>query len=50
MEESRGIAHPDCMYALWKLARLTQAIKICELALERAEKRISRGHPMTKNI
>ncbi|KAK1833525.1 hypothetical protein QBC39DRAFT_302939 [Podospora conica] len=55
--ESRGVAHPDCIFALWRLARLVarmgcrdEAMRICECALERAEMRISRKHPLAKDI
>lgn len=41
LEEARGIAHPDCVFALWKLARISalrgcrdEAIRICERGLE----------------
>ncbi|KAF2177493.1 hypothetical protein K469DRAFT_742537 [Zopfia rhizophila CBS 207.26] len=57
IEFSRGIAHPDCVYGLWKLAQLyellddeEQAIRTCQLALERADMRITRAHPLGKKI
>lgn len=57
LEEARGIAHPDCIFAMWKLARISalrgcrdEAIRICERGLERAELRISRRHPLAKSI
>ena len=57
IEKSRGIAHPDCVYALWKLAHLYElkdereiATQTCQLALERADMRITRRHPLAKKI
>jgi len=57
IESSRGIAHPDCVFGLWKLAQLYElkdnrdkAIQTCQLALERADMRITRNHPLGKKI
>ncbi|KAI9650183.1 hypothetical protein NHQ30_000196 [Ciborinia camelliae] len=57
LELSRGIPHPDCVYALWKLARLYErqgqrekSERACQLALERADLRLTREHPMAKKI
>ncbi|GAB1317905.1 Nephrocystin [Madurella fahalii] len=57
VEKSRGIAHPDCVYGLWKLARLyvlqgcrEKAIRTCELGLQRADMRITRSHPLAKDL
>ncbi|KAH8911299.1 hypothetical protein BR93DRAFT_326599 [Coniochaeta sp. PMI_546] len=57
VEESRGIAHPDCVYGLWRLARLyvrqgsrVKAKKTCELGLQRADMRITRKHPLAKQL
>lgn len=57
VERSRGVAHPDCVYGLWKLARLyvlqgyrEKAIRACELGLQRAAMRISRSHPLAKDL
>ncbi|KAK3331187.1 hypothetical protein B0H66DRAFT_613321 [Apodospora peruviana] len=57
VETARGIAHPDCVYGLWKLALLYErmgqygkAIEACELGLRRADMRITRKHPMGKDL
>ncbi|KAF2100842.1 hypothetical protein NA57DRAFT_36754 [Rhizodiscina lignyota] len=57
IEKSRGIAHPDTVYGLWKLAQLYElrdereiAVQTCQLALERADMRITRRHPLAKKI
>ena len=57
METSRGKAHPDCVYGLWKLAQLyvlkglhEEARQICELGLQRADMRITRRHPLAKQL
>jgi len=57
METYRGIAHPDCVYGLKKLTQLyvlkqdrVRAIKTCRLGLERADMRITRTHPMGKEL
>lgn len=57
VETSRGVAHPDCVFGLLKLAQLyirkrswTTAIKTCRLALERARMRITSSHPLAKEL
>lgn len=57
LENSRGREHPDCVYGIWKLARLhelqgstEQAIHACETALDRASRRLTNRHPMYENI
>ncbi|KAK3935859.1 hypothetical protein QBC46DRAFT_421050 [Diplogelasinospora grovesii] len=57
LEATRGTAHPDCVYALWKLARLyvlkgshTKAAEACQLGLQRADMRITREHPLAKDL
>ena len=57
LEESRGPSHPDTVYALSKLAHLyemqrkcAKAIETCKIALERAEVRLTRRHPLSKDI
>ncbi len=57
VESSRGIVHPDCVYGLWRLARLyvlrgcrAKAVDTCELGLQRAGVRISRKHPLAKDL
>lgn len=54
---ARGFAHPDCVYGLWKLARLyilkgsrEKAIETCREGLERADMRITRNHPIARDI
>jgi tetratricopeptide (TPR) repeat protein len=55
--ESRGVAHPDCVYGTFKLGQLQElrndkqrAVSLYQLALERAEMRITRAHPLAKKI
>lgn len=57
VEASRGVAHPDCVFCLLKLAQLyirkrnwTTAIETCKLALERARMRITSSHPLAKEL
>lgn len=57
IQPSRGTAHPDCVYAFWKLAQLYQlkgahekAIECCEMGLERADMRITREHPLSRDL
>lgn len=57
VEKSRGAAHPDCVYGLWKLAQLYElkggigrAIGTCETALERIDMRLTKAHPMNETI
>ncbi|KAK0643989.1 hypothetical protein B0T16DRAFT_392425 [Cercophora newfieldiana] len=57
VESARGIAHPDTVYALWRLARLyvrrqdrESAIVACHTGLERADMRITREHPIARDI
>jgi hypothetical protein len=57
LEVSRGIEHPDSVYALWKLAQLYRrqqdtktAIKACEMALTRALGRLTDRHPLYAKI
>ncbi|KAK4139468.1 uncharacterized protein C8A04DRAFT_33067 [Dichotomopilus funicola] len=57
VERSRGATHPDCVYGLWRLARLcvlrgerAAALETCELGLKRAAARISLAHPLAKLI
>ena len=57
LEEFRGPEHPDTVYALWKMAKLYElqsnlegAVKTCELALERANMRLTRSHPLGEEI
>lgn len=57
VEASRGVAHPDCVFCLLKLAQLyirkrkwTAAIETCQLALERARMRITSSHPLAKDL
>ncbi|KAK1753583.1 hypothetical protein QBC47DRAFT_453421 [Echria macrotheca] len=56
-EKARGSDHPDCVYALWRLARLyvlkgsrQKAIDTCQAGLERADKRITREHPHARDL
>jgi hypothetical protein len=55
VETRRGIAHPDCVFGMWKLAQLfalrsnrAKATEVCQMALERADMRITRIHPLGK--
>lgn len=55
LEKSRGMAHPDSIYCQVKLAELyllqdrsREAIRECELALEKADLRVTREHPLAK--
>lgn len=57
VEASRGVAHPDCVFCLLKLAQLhirkrnwTAAIETCRLAVERARMRITSSHPLAKEL
>ncbi|CZR56280.1 uncharacterized protein PAC_06168 [Phialocephala subalpina] len=57
LEESRGHEHPDSVYAMWKLAQLYElqdkiekAVQACEVALERANMRLTKQHPFCKKI
>lgn len=57
IQPSRGTAHPDCVYAFWKLAQLYElkgahekAIEYCEMGLERADMRITRQHPLSRDL
>ena len=57
MEPSRGVAHPDCVYAFWKLAQLYElkgahekATECCEMGLQRADMRITREHPLSRDL
>lgn len=57
LEGSRGLTHPDTVYALWKGARLSEvqgdyleAARRCEVALERADERLTRKHPLGVKI
>ncbi len=57
LEASRGLGHPDTVYALFKVAqlyemqgRVDKAIEACTLACERAEIKLTKEHPMAKNI
>jgi tetratricopeptide (TPR) repeat protein len=57
LEKSRGLEHPDTVYALWKLARLLElqnkieeAAKVCELALQRVHMRLTAQHPLGAKI
>jgi hypothetical protein len=57
VERSRGGAHPDCVYALWRLARLhvlrgdrARAAETCDLGLCRAAVRISTDHPLALQL
>ncbi|EAQ86966.1 hypothetical protein CHGG_08219 [Chaetomium globosum CBS 148.51] len=57
VERSRGAAHPDCVYALWRLARLhvlrgarARAADTCDLGLRRAALRISIDHPLAVQL
>lgn len=56
-ETSRGIGHPDTIYAMYKLAQLLQAqnqnskaIELCELAKSRVSLKLTSKHPMAKDI
>jgi hypothetical protein len=57
LEEFRGLEHPDTVKTLWKMAKLYElqsnleaAVKTCELALERANMRLTRSHPLGEEI
>ncbi|KAM7205417.1 hypothetical protein V8F20_003186 [Naviculisporaceae sp. PSN 640] len=57
IQPSRGTAHPDCVYAFLKLAQLyvlkgehDKAIQYCEVGLERADMRITREHPLARDL
>ena len=57
LESSRGLDHPDTVYALFKMAqlyemqnRIDKAIETCTLAGERAQIKLTKKHPMTKDI
>jgi len=57
IEKTRGISHADCVYALWRLARLyvlmgrpERAIETCALGIQRAEMRLTRKHPLVKEL
>ena len=57
LEESRGLGHPDTVYALFKLAQLYElrreledAIETSALAAERSEVRLTKQHPMAQAI
>lgn len=57
LEASRGLGHPDTVYALFKVAQLYEmqgrfdkAIDTCTLASERAEMKLTKEHPMARNI
>jgi tetratricopeptide (TPR) repeat protein len=55
--KSRGEEHPDYVYAMFKLAQLYEqqtkiqnAINACNVALQRANKRLTARHPLYKKI
>lgn len=57
LEQSRGLEHPDTVYALWKMAQLYElqdkiekAIETCELAVERVNMRLTKLHPLGEKI
>ena len=57
LEASRGIGHPDTVYALYKLAQLlkaqdkkSKAIELCELAKSRVSLKLTNEHPLAKDI
>lgn len=57
VKASRGTAHPDNVYTLFKMAQLYEkmddrrkAVQNCQLALECADMRITRDHPLGKRI
>jgi tetratricopeptide (TPR) repeat protein len=57
VERSRGPAHPDTVFALYKLAQLYEikgekekVLEACEKALERVDQRLTREHPMSRQI
>lgn len=57
LEASRGPPHPDCVFAWYKLARLYEiqgdigkAIEASRLALERADLRLTREHPLAQRL
>ncbi|KAH6851250.1 hypothetical protein B0I37DRAFT_131949 [Chaetomium sp. MPI-CAGE-AT-0009] len=57
VERERGGAHPDYVYALWRLARLqvlrgarARAAETCDLGLRRAAMRISTDHPLARQL
>ena len=56
-EVSRGIGHPDTVYAMYKLAQLlkaqnknSKAIELCELAKSRVSLKLTNEHPLAKDI
>lgn len=57
LEKSRGREHPDTVYALWKMAylyelqgKIVEAVDTCEVALERADVRLTKNHPLYEKI
>lgn len=57
LEASRGLPHPDCVFARYKLARLYEiqgdvgkAIEASRLALQRADMRLTREHPLGQRL
>ncbi|TVY40129.1 Nephrocystin [Lachnellula subtilissima] len=57
LEESRGHEHPDTVYAFWKLSQIYEkkpeiekGIRACNIALERASKRLTKQHPYYEMI
>lgn len=51
VKRSRGAAHPDCVHGLYVLkVNRPKTVDICKLGLQRAEMRISREHPLAKEI
>lgn len=55
--KARGEAHPDSVYATWKLARIYElqgktedAIRACKIALERVDMRLTKEHPFGAKI
>lgn len=56
-ESSRGDAHPDCVYGALKLAQVylikgdrDKALDTCRSGLMKADKRITREHPMGQDL
>jgi tetratricopeptide (TPR) repeat protein len=57
LKRSRGEHHPDCIYALWKMAQLKkkqgnnqEATDHCKAALELAKHRLTLDHLLSKLI
>lgn len=57
IQESLGLAHPDCVYGKLKLAQLyvlrgslASALQCCRVALEGVDLRITRAHPLGKEV